>query len=105
MDTCIILTTCGSEETAQSIAEALVDHALAACVTLLPNASSYCAIKGTTRWDEEYQLLIYSNTEQFEAVSKVIKRLHTYEVPGIFMLRMDEASEASAAWLRSRLPR
>jgi len=103
MDTCIILTTCGSEETAQAIAEALVDQSLAACVTLLPNASSYASIRGTTRWDEEYQLLIYSNTEQFEAVAKVIKRLHTYEVPGIFMLRMDQGSEASMDWIRGRM--
>ena len=103
MDTCIILTTCGSEETAQAIAEALVDKSLAACVTLLPNASSYCAVRGTTRWDEEYQLLIYTNTEQFEAVSVVIKHLHTYEVPGIFMLKMDQGSEASMAWIRGRM--
>ena len=102
-DTCIILTTCGSEETAQAIAEALVDQGLAACVTLLPNATSYYAFEGTRRWDEEYQLLVYSTVEQFDAVAQTIKRLHTYEVPGIFMVKLDQGSEAALDWVRARM--
>ena len=104
MDTCIILTTCGSEETAHEIAEALVDKALAACVTVLPNVMSYCALEGTTRWDEEHQLLVYSTVAQFDAVAELIKRLHTYELPGIFMMKLDHGSEAAIAWIRARGP-
>jgi periplasmic divalent cation tolerance protein len=104
MDTCIVLTTCGSEETAQAIAEALVDQGLAVCVTLLPGANSYCAIRGTTRWDEEYQLLIYGQVDQFEAISKVIRRLHTYELPGIFLIKLDTGDPAALAWIQARMP-
>jgi periplasmic divalent cation tolerance protein len=99
-DTCIILTTCGSEETAQAIAERLVDHALAACVTVISKANTYYAYQGRTRWDEEFQLLIYTTEEQFDSVAQVIQRIHTYDVPEIFMVKMDRGSEASLEWIR-----
>lgn len=99
-DACIILTTCGSEETAQEIAEALVDHALAASCTILPNVRTYYAFEGSTRWDDEFQLLVATTTGAFEAASAVIRRMHTYDVPEILMVRADGASEAALAWIR-----
>ncbi len=39
-DACMILTTCGSEETALTIASSLVDQGFAACVNILPSLKS-----------------------------------------------------------------
>ena len=100
-DACIILTTCGSEETAQEIAEALVDQALAATVTVLPNARTYYALEGTTRWEDEYKVLATTTRDRFEAAAQVIKRLHTYKVPGILMLEVAQGSREALAWIRT----
>jgi periplasmic divalent cation tolerance protein len=99
--TCIIQTACNSEDTAQVIAEALVDKALAASVTVLPAANTYVAFHGRNRWDEEYQVFIYTTEEKFDAVAEVIKRLHTYETPLILLLSIDRASEESLAWIQA----
>lgn len=99
-ETCIILTTCGSEETAQEIIEALVDQGLAACATLVPKVRTYYAFEGLTRWDDEIQVLIYTTADQFDAAAAVIKRLHTYEVPVILLLKVDQGADAAQAWLR-----
>jgi periplasmic divalent cation tolerance protein len=99
-DLAIILTTCGSQETAQTIAEALVDKALAASVTVIPRAKSYFAFHGTTRWDEEFQLLVYTTENRYEAVEQEIIRLHTYEVPEVFMLGVARGAEDCLAWIR-----
>ena len=91
-ESCIILTTCGSEETGQEIAEALVDQGLATCASLIPNIRSYYAFEGQTRWDDEYQLLITTTCGRFEAAAKVIRQLHTYKVPVILQLKVGQVS-------------
>ncbi len=99
-DACTILTTCGSEEAALTIAAALVDQGFAACVSILPNVKSYYNFKGETHLDEEVMLIIKTTVELFPTVSEVITDLHTYEVPEILMLPVQEGSEPFLDWIR-----
>lgn len=99
-DTCIILTTCASEEVAKAIAEALVGQSLAACVTVISNANTFYAYEGMTRWDEEFQLLIYTTVERFDSVAQAIQRIHTYDIPEILLVKVDQGSEASLGRIR-----
>ncbi len=104
-DACIVLTTCGSEETALTIAAALVDQGFAACVNILPSVKSYYYYMGGTHLDEEVMLLIKTSAEQFEQVSQVITDLHTYEIPEILMLPVSAGSPPFLAWLREAVAR
>lgn len=104
-DACIVLTTCGSEETALTIAAALVDQGFAACVNILPSVKSYYYYMGGTHLDEEVMLLIKTSAEQFEQVSQVITDLHTYEIPEILMLPVGAGSPPFLAWLREAVAR
>jgi periplasmic divalent cation tolerance protein len=104
-DACIVLTTCGSEETALTIAAALVDQGFAACVNILPSVKSYYYYMGGTHLDEEVMLLIKTTTEQFSQVSQVITDLHTYEIPEILMFRVSAGSPPFLAWLREAVAR
>ena len=99
-DACMILTTCGSEETALTIASSLVDQGFAACVNILPGLKSYYFFKGETHLDEEVMLMIKTTIELFPKVSEVITDLHTYEVPEILMLSVQEGSEPFLEWIR-----
>lgn len=99
-EACLILTTCGSEETALTIAAAVVDQGVAACVNLLPGIKSYYYYQGGTHLDEEVLLVIKTTRDQFAAVSQVISELHTYEVPEILMFSAEQATGPFMDWLR-----
>jgi periplasmic divalent cation tolerance protein len=98
-DVCIVITTCGSEETALNIASALVDQNLAACVSILPGIKSYYFFEENTHMDEEIQLMIKTSYELFDKVSELITELHTYDVPEIMALKVDAASKPFLKWL------
>ena len=104
-DACIVLTTCGSEETALTIAAALVDQGFAACVNILPSVKSYYYYMGGTHLDEEVMLLIKTTEEQFDQVCQVITELHTYEIPEILMMHVNAGSQPFLAWLQEAVAR
>jgi periplasmic divalent cation tolerance protein len=104
-DACTILTTCGSEETALTIAAALVDQAYAACVNIVPSIKSYYYFKGETHLDEEVMLIIKTTQDMFPQVSEVITDLHTYEVPEILMFPVESGSEPFLQWIRESVNR
>ena len=99
-DVCTVLTTCGSEETALTIAAALVDQGFAACVNILTGVKSYYYFKGETHLDEEVMLIIKTQKDLFPRVSEVITDLHTYEIPEILMFPVEAGSEAFMDWIR-----
>jgi len=99
-DVCLVVTTCGSEETALTIAASLVDQGFAACVNLLPGIKSYYFFKGETQLDEEVLLMIKTTAELFPKVSEVISDLHTYEIPEILMFSVSEGSAPFLDWIR-----
>jgi periplasmic divalent cation tolerance protein len=104
-DACTVLTTCGSEETALTIAAALVDQGFAACVNILPNVKSYYYFKGETHLDEEVMLIIKTSQDLFDKVSEVITDLHTYEIPEILMFPVQDGSAPFLDWIRSSVNR
>jgi periplasmic divalent cation tolerance protein len=104
-DACTVMTTCGSEETALTIAAALVDQAFAACVNILPSIKSYYYFRGETHLDEEVMLIIKTTQEMFPQVAKVITDLHTYDVPEILMFPVEEGSEPFLDWIRQSVNR
>jgi periplasmic divalent cation tolerance protein len=101
IDACIVITTCGSEAIALNIAAALVDHKLAACVSIRPGIKSYYFFNGETHMDEEVKLTIKTRAGMFDRVSSLIKELHTYDVPEIMMFRLDGASEPFLNWIEN----
>lgn len=104
-DACTVLTTCGSEETALTIASALVDQGYAACVNILPSVKSYYFFKGETHLDEEVMLIIKTVKDLYPQVAEVITDLHTYEIPEILMLPVEEGSEPFLDWIRTSVNR
>lgn len=103
VEACVIFTTCGSEETALTIAAALVDQGFAACVNILPGIKSYYYYKGGTCLDEEVLLMIKTTKDEFDHVSEVITDLHTYEVPEILMLPVEAGSPAFLDWIKASI--
>jgi periplasmic divalent cation tolerance protein len=104
-EACVVITTCGSEETALTIASGVVDSGLAACVNILPSIKSYYYYQGGTHLDEEVMLIIKTTQDLFDQVSQVISELHTYEVPEILMFPVGGTSAPFMEWLRQSVTR
>lgn len=98
MDCCITLTTASSEAEADTIASALIADKLAACVSIYPIKSVY-TWKGNVQRDQEWQLVIKTHPNKFEALSAKVKALHSYEVPELLMLRVEQGSPDYLGWL------
>jgi periplasmic divalent cation tolerance protein len=95
----LVLCTVGKLEEAETIAQALVERRLAACVNLLPGATSIYRWKGQVERDEECLLVIKTRAERFEDLRSAIVAQHPYEVPEIIALPIEAGHAPYLAWL------
>ena len=91
----IIYTTVDNNENAKTLARMLIQARLAACVQLKEVNSIY-EWKNQIEEDEEIQLTIKFNYQDYERVEKFIKKNHPYDVPQIIAV---EAVAGSAEYL------
>jgi len=95
----IVLVTCGSEEEAVKISNALVEERLAACVNLIS------PVRSVYRWEEkiwdekEWLLIIKTQRKRFQEIETRVKSLHSYSVPEIIALPIIAGSSSYLDWL------
>jgi len=95
----MVLTTAGSEAQAVALARELVERGVAACVNILAGACSIFRWKGEIVEEDEKILLIKIRAERFEEVRATIRELHSYEVPEIIALPIEEGDRDYLDWL------
>lgn len=98
----IVLVTAASQAEAESIARHLIQSKLAACVSIAPIRSIY-AWHGEIHHDEEWQLLIKTDLNQFAALEAQVRSLHSYEVPEIIALPIVVGSAPYLQWMAAQL--
>jgi len=95
----IVLTTAGSDEQARELAGALVDRRLAACVNIVPGVRSVYRWKGEVQQEQEWLLVIKSSRRLFPALRDAVRELHSYEVPELLALPLEDGDPAYLGWL------
>jgi periplasmic divalent cation tolerance protein len=95
----IIPTSVGSRAEGQRIARELVEKKLAACVNILPAMESVYRWKGKTESAEEFLLVIKSSQKRWKAVRDTIKKAHSYELPEIISIAIEDGSKEYLKWL------
>jgi periplasmic divalent cation tolerance protein len=101
MSELVIFSTTDSEELARNIAAALVDNHEAACVNILPGATSIY------RWEEkicdsrEWLLLIKAPSERFEAVRNRIRAMHSYQLPEVIAIPVTAGDPEYLRWIHA----
>jgi len=95
---CVILTTTGSQEEADRLADLLVTRRLAACVQVFPVSSRYMW-KGELHKDPEQILLIKTASSRYREIEAAILENHSYEVPEILRLPIEGGSDRYLDWL------
>ncbi len=94
----IILTTTGSKEETDRLAEMLVSRQLAACVQVINIGSTYMW-QGKITQEAEFLLLIKTASHLYSEVEKIIVENHSYEIPEIIQIPIVQGLPAYLAWI------
>lgn len=97
----VILVLCNvpDEAVGRTIADALVEQGLAACVNLLPVVQSVYRWQGKVESASETTLLIKSAASRYLEVEQAIAKLHPYDVPEIICLPVNAGLPAYLQWV------
>jgi periplasmic divalent cation tolerance protein len=98
-DKIIVFVTCESEEQANTIAQAVVTEKLAACVNVLPGIRSCYVWERKLTWSNEVLLLIKTTRGRFDQLQDRIKGLHSYSLPEIVSVTIDDAFDKYIEWI------
>ena len=93
----VVFCTAGPGE-AETLARALVQEHLAACVNISPVRSCYIW-EGKLNCDDEALLIIKTKKSQFEPLQKRILELHSYAVPEIIALPIIDGHQPYLDWV------
>ena len=95
----VVLCTTGSDEQAETIARALVERRLAACVNIVGQTCSVYRWKGEVVRDAEKLLVIKTTADALHRVRDAIRELHSYEMPEILALPVQGGDDAYLHWV------
>jgi periplasmic divalent cation tolerance protein len=94
----LVMITVGDREEAGVMARRLVEAGLAAGAQILPIDSIY-RWQGDIVEDSEWLMLVKTRRDRFQAIESVVNEMHSYDVPPVLMIQMDDASEPYLAWI------
>jgi periplasmic divalent cation tolerance protein len=95
----LVLTTCGSVEEARSIAHALIDRQLAACVNIVPQIESLYRWQGKVETTAEWLVIIKTTERAFDRLREALTALHSYELPECIEIAIEDGSAAYLEWI------
>ena len=101
MGTILVISTLPDQEKAQQLAYTLVEQRLAACVNILPSASSVYRWQGKVETANETIILIKTTMARYPALEAAIKELHPYELPEIIAVPLVAGLPAYLAWVET----
>lgn len=99
----VVLITAPSLEVARTLARALVEEGLAACVNLVPGVTSVYRWQGEVVEEGEVLLVAKTTTFVFPRLKERVLALHPYQVPEILALPVAEGHGPYLAWLRENV--
>ncbi len=97
----ITLCTCPDKDTAEKIAQLLVNDKLAACVNILPGITSVYRWHEQVESAQEHLLLIKANKSRYQAIETAIKKHHPYELPEIIAVPIKNGLPEYLHWIDS----
>jgi len=82
----VIFITTNTDKEAQDVAKALLNNKLAACVNIVPKMSSLFWWSNTLDSAQESLLIVKSKTFLLHEIVRLVKDVHSYEIPEIIAL-------------------
>jgi len=96
----LVMITTPSKETAQTVADSLLEGGLAACVNIISPVDSHYIWNGSRHVDEEWLLIVKTRAELFEdQLIPTVKSVHPYDVPEIIAIPILMGSRDYLGWI------
>ena len=95
----IVFCTFPNIDEAKSIAPVLVENKLAACCTIFPPVRSYYTWESKIEENLEVLVMIKTSNKCYDPLEKQIKMLHSYSVPEIISVDINQGSKAYLDWI------
>jgi periplasmic divalent cation tolerance protein len=95
----LVFCTSPSREEARQIARDLVEKKLAACVNISNSIESIYSWQNKVETAEEVLLLIKTTSRNYQKLEKEIQMLHSYSVPEIIAITVEQGSSAYLDWV------
>lgn len=100
MDEIVVFVTVGSEGEARKLSRILVERGMAACVNIIPGVRSIFQWDGNITEEQEFLLLAKSVKQTFDRLALTVKENHSYSVPEIIALPIQQGTQEYLAWIR-----
>lgn len=95
----VAFVTTPDETVAKTLARAIVSKKLAACVNIVPKITSIYEWDGKLNEDDEVLLMIKTQTDKIDELSKYVRENHPYEVAEVISLPIDNGNPPYLDWL------
>jgi periplasmic divalent cation tolerance protein len=99
----VVFITAANALEAETIADALVEERLAACVNILPGCRSVYRWEGEMQHDNETLMVVKSAKNCFVDLQTRVVELHSYDVPEIIAVDLTDISDGYLNFLRDSL--
>ena len=96
---CIIITSVSKADEKRTIIESLFQKKLAACIQEITIGSHY-SWNNELCHDSEWLLLIKTKWDRYDKIRSVINNIHSYEIPEIVAVNIEEGSSSYLNWIR-----
>jgi periplasmic divalent cation tolerance protein len=97
----VVLTTLPDTDSAERLANSLVEQKLAACVNIHGRMTSIYRWRDRIERGTEMQLVIKTTAARYDAVERQIKQEHPYELPEILALPVSDGLADYIEWVDS----
>ncbi len=95
----VIFVTASGKKEAKKIAQVLLEHKSAACVNIIENIESFFWWQGKIDTAKESLLVIKSKKSKLAQIIKLVKSVHSYEVPEIIALPIIGGEKKYLGWI------
>jgi len=99
MNMLLVMTNLPDRTSAETLAAALIEERLAACVAILQPCRSVYRWKGTIESTDEIPLLIKTTEARYAELENVIRAQHPYAIPEIIALPVVAGLPGYLAWV------
>lgn len=87
-----------SKETAQQLADTLLDIRLVACANIFPMTATYLW-QGSIAKEDEWVAIVKTTSNNWQKLKEKVTEIHPYDVPCVMKFDV-EANDAYEKWIR-----
>ena len=99
MQPVLLITNCDSAAEAEEIADKILEGRLAAAVQTLGPVNSRYRWGGQIQKKQEWIIMIKTRGERVEDIKQLLTQLHSYELPGLLRLNIDDGEPGYLEWI------